>query len=810
MKFYIILSLLYLNLKVFANPVSTEAVDILTESNNYDEEIEIFFNDKDMVSDIIDLEEEECTSEECIQTSKRILDNMDLSVDPCDNFYQFTCGGFEEKEDISKSTFEILSDTTKMEIRNIFKSEYKVDEKLSKEDQAYDKKLYNKLMNYYNICMNKELNDSYPNEHLINFIKNLNITEIKESIKEPETFTNTLIKFTLNGIDTFFEFFPFSNEKISDRPITALRGPVLLYFKSMNYNILEKSPDGLQLYKEFIKNILTILYKNETNIDLMADNIYKTESKLLKMMNQNKFLDSLNMDINERSPESYELLKIKELNDKYPFMDWNLYFNSIFGFYNMSEFINDDMIIFNSIPQILKGINDLINEISVDDLVNYLEWCVISLYSQSDVVSEDVLKTQQEYDKMTSELLLSLSPEDMKEVLGSYLSDLANIGSKDEFLKKLRTSLFSKENKENNENKENENEEITEEEDRFDNCFSILTTLMPKAVSRYFILMNFENNFKDDFKEMIENIKETMINRIPQMEWLDEETKEYAIEKVVKMKDRIGYPDDIMDPKKVYQIYESLEIDNYFDLINKSYVYGNGEILKEFDLNEWFMNPYITNAYYDFYDNSINFPAAIIQKPFFGNKEQDYINYALIGFVAGHELTHAFDNNGKLYDVDGHLNNWWTDNDNEEFNEFSQCFIDEYNSITYKYIDMLTDKEINMNINGKKTLGENLADNGGLARAYDAWRLSLLKNPEEADKRNMKLPGFENYTIDQLFYIVYGQSFCSTGGFINQMDVHSPGIGRVNGVVANSEHFAKTFKCPKNSAMNPENKCHIW
>ncbi|OUM67693.1 hypothetical protein PIROE2DRAFT_4748, partial [Piromyces sp. E2] len=210
------------------------------------------------------------------------------------------------------------------------------------------------------------------------------------------------------------------------------------------------------------------------------------------------------------------------------------------------------------------------------------------------------------------------------------------------------------------------------------------------------------------------------------------------------------------------------------------------------------------NAYYDILYNSINFPAAILLPPFYSASGQDYFSYGSIGSIIGHELTHAFDNNGRLYDAEGNLNNWWTVNDNEEFIEFAQCFIDEYNLYTYKI-----DTELN-NVNGKNTLGENLADNGGLARAYDAWQLSLIKNPERAAERNKKLPGFNNYTLDQLFYIAFGQTHCGISTNEMKSNVHAPGSARINGAVSNSIHFAKTFNCPQKSPMNPEQKCLIW
>lgn len=338
---------------------------------------------------------------------------------------------------------------------------------------------------------------------------------------------------------------------------------------------------------------------------------------------------------------------------------------------------------------------------------------------------------------------------------------------------------------------------------RYYTCYEYIDNIMPMAIAKYYIKKNFNDNVKSEVQQMVKNIKEAMINRISKMEWLDEETRDYAKIKVEKMKEKIGYPEDIMIPKKLYQRYENIEINDLFDLTILNNIFSYGKELKILDPNEWISTPYEVNAYYDPISNSILFPAAYLQSPIYSSNEQDYINYGAIGSTIGHELTHAFDNSGRLFDVDGNMRNWWTDNDNEEFLEYSQCFIDEYDSITYPLGGET------LKVNGKKTLGENLADNGGLARAYDAWQLSIQKNPEKAVERNMKLPGFENYTTDQLFYIVYGQKRCSND-YSPESDNHSPGIARVNGVVANSEHFAKTFNCPEKSPMNPDNKCVLW
>jgi len=188
-----------------------------------------------------------------------------------------------------------------------------------------------------------------------------------------------------------------------------------------------------------------------------------------------------------------------------------------------------------------------------------------------------------------------------------------------------------------------------------------------------------------------------------------------------------------------------------------------------------------------------------------------YLVYGGIGSIIGHELTHAFDNNGKLYDAEGQFRNWWSDESLSEFNKLSECFVDQYNN--YFLEDSKGNKHF---VNGELSLGENLADNGGLARAYEAWQYSIESDPEAAIERNKKLPGLSNYTLDQMFYIAFGQNWCGEysdiiiSGIELRQDPHSYFENRIQGVLANSEHFAKTFNCPINSPMNPEHKCLIW
>jgi predicted metalloendopeptidase len=357
--------------------------------------------------------------------------------------------------------------------------------------------------------------------------------------------------------------------------------------------------------------------------------------------------------------------------------------------------------------------------------------------------------------------------------------------------------------------------EIFKENDPSSKCLNLISNKMPLALSKYYVEINFPENIKSETVNMVENIRNAMIKRIQELEWLDESTRKYAIEKVLKIKYNLGYTDFVLNHEMIYNKYKS--IGNIHDDFLSMLMSIENESLKdkyklfynenpENSINEIPIMPtYIVNALYSPNTNHMDFPAAVLQEPNFDVNQPDYINYGNMGSTMGHELTHAFDNNGKKYDSDGKEFNWWTDNDNEEFNEFSQCYIDQYGN----YSSEIEGKKYY--VDGINTLNENLADNGGLDRAFEAWKMSIEKNPEIAKTRNMKLPGLSEYTMEQLFYISYAHANCEVRNNKKIFeDTHSPGVFRVNGVVSNNKRFAKIFNCPAKSPMNPDHKCTLW
>jgi len=273
-------------------------------------------------------------------------------------------------------------------------------------------------------------------------------------------------------------------------------------------------------------------------------------------------------------------------------------------------------------------------------------------------------------------------------------------------------------------------------------------------------------------------------------------TKEQALVKLRAVANKIGYPDKWRD-------YSSVKV-------VRGDAVGNDERATEFEVHrimarighpvdhsEWLMTPPTVNAYYNPTENNINFPAGILQPPFWDKKLDDAPNYGGVGAVVGHELTHGFDDQGRKFDPQGNLRDWWTAEDAKEFEKRAECFVKEYSSFIATG---------DVHLNGKLTLGENSADNGGLRLAFMALMESLKgKHPAKID----------GYTPEQRFFLGWGQVWCQNvrpevARMRAQIDPHSPGKDRVNGVVSNMPEFREAFACKVGQPMVREPACRVW
>ncbi|XP_072047026.1 neprilysin-like [Amphiura filiformis] len=282
------------------------------------------------------------------------------------------------------------------------------------------------------------------------------------------------------------------------------------------------------------------------------------------------------------------------------------------------------------------------------------------------------------------------------------------------------------------------------------------------ASGRMYVEENFAGDSKENMAKMIANLKTAFKDMLEYNEWMDEDTKIVAREKCDAIRDQIGYPDWIMEDSTLNDFYVKIDIseDTYFEntlnCIGWEANYKLARLRNDVDKDDleegrvkipfdgcirWFTGPAVVNAYYSSSRNTIVFPAGILRPPFYHKDSPWYLNYGGIGAVIGHEITHGFDDRGRQYNKDGNLKQWWSDESITNFKERAQCMIDQYG----QYIM----PENNKALNGIQTQGENIADNGGLKESFKAYM--------ENEYANIKLPGFDEYTPEQLFYLNFAQ-----------------------------------------------------
>ena len=331
---------------------------------------------------------------------------------------------------------------------------------------------------------------------------------------------------------------------------------------------------------------------------------------------------------------------------------------------------------------------------------------------------------------------------------------------------------------------------------RWKRCTNDVDDDLGEALGQVYVEKYFSPEAKKQVLEILQGIQKAMDADIHSLPWMSEETKRRALEKLQSMANKIGYPDKWRDYRQL-EIKRGDHMGNSLRARRFKFDRDLAKIGKPVDRQEWQMTPPTVNAYYDPQKNDINFPAGILQPPLFDPKSDAAPNYGNAGSTIGHELTHGFDDEGRQFDAQGNLKDWWTTIDGKEFDRRASCISDQYSQ--YTVID-------DIKINGKLTLGEDVADLGGTLLAYLAWK--------EATK-DQKRESIDGFTPDQRFFIAYGQQWCSsnkdeTKRLRAAIDPHSPDQYRANGVVSNMPEFREAFHCKLGQPMVRENACRVW
>ena len=392
-----------------------------------------------------------------------------------------------------------------------------------------------------------------------------------------------------------------------------------------------------------------------------------------------------------------------------------------------------------AVPEFFKQLDNLLNTTSLDDWKTYLAWHLV--HSQAQLLSTPIVNENFNF-------------------YGKYLQGT----------KELRP--------------------------RWKRCVSFVDADLGEALGQKFVERTFGAEGKERTLKMVGALENALGKDINELSWMTPATKKKALEKLHQITNKIGYPDKFRD-------YSSVRIERGDALGNTERATAFefhrqlNKIGQPVDRSEWGMTAPTVNAYYDPQMNNINFPAGILQPPFFDKKMDDAVNFGAIGSVVGHELTHGFDDEGRKFDGQGNLHDWWTPEDAKEFEKRAQCLVDEYSNFT---------AVADVKLKGELTLGENTADNGGLRIAY----MALLD-----DIAGRSLPLIDGFTPEQRLFLGYAQIWCEhetdeSARLSALTNPHSPGKYRVNGVVGNMPEFQKAFGCRPGQPMVRKPQCRAW
>ncbi|XP_022176702.1 endothelin-converting enzyme homolog [Myzus persicae] len=707
---------------------------------------------------------------------------MNKSVDPCEDFYQFACGNFGKFHNItemafSKNRFIEAHITTLEHIRDFLKRDYTDNEP----------SFLSKSRLLYRSC-------------------------IMEFTDGTNTYTPKPLVQVLDKIGLSFKVITNRQEASSLSTILArLKMQInsdYLFVTNVNSDTKNQTVNRISLGKPSDTNIFS-LHK-------ITENIKKISPRIMHETLDTKIKGDINNDIKNKYNTyntfiSFVMCKIYKLQSNRCKM-----YKPILKTKKISQISSFEEEYSKIINKIYDSDADLPSVMTVDELQNF-----------TNNVTQNFTKPNEKIIDWKEYLtILFVDAEDVKLDFETDIIQLSNIEyfealfkliskHKDQFIINIWWevvgTLFPFTTNEMRFMLDKFSSEATGLENdalRSLSCAYLVNSMMGLAISHVFLAMKPIYNNMSMVAEMLKNIHWAFKKIVEELNWMDDTTKQRTLYKAEKMRTIIGFPEFINDSKKLDDYYSEFEVveDDFF---------GNIERCATKDLKNTFskkkqLNDYIidkapnfleVNAYNAIKLNAIVVPAGILQFPFIGHDLQ-MLNYGFFGFLLGHELTHGFDNIGRKFDQDGNENISWTNETIEEYEKRTDCFIQHYDSYL---IPGLKKK-----MSGKKTLNENIADNGGLREALWAYRKFVNDNGKEP-----KLPGFEQYSNEQMYYLSFANNFCEepTPDSLSKsrLDVHSPNSIRVIAGLTNSDEFSEVWNCKKGSKMNPENeKCKIW
>ena len=651
------------------------------------------------------------------------IDTIDKSIDPCVDFYQYSCGNWIKNSEIPADQSQWVS-FVELHERNL-DIEHGILEKAAA-GGAGRNAIDQKIGDMYGSCMDEKT------------VNNKGIQALKpeldriEAVKDKQALIDEIAHAHMIGASPLFNFYSASDLHNADQVIAYIdQGGLTAPDRDYYLKDDEKTKAVRQHFVDYMTEVFALASKEGVqgpsgSAAQDADTVLRIETALAKAeMDRTARRDPKNRDHKMQREEAVSLAS-------------NFYLDRYFKDVNAPNFASLNV----GNPEFFKQINSVLESESLDNLKTYVRWHL--LHSAAPWLSEPYVQ--------------------------------ANF--------KMQQALTGQK----------------EIQARWKRCTNLVDRELGEALGQRYVEAAFPPQSKARMLKMVNALEKSLAEDINNLSWMSADTKKQAAVKLAAIQNKIGYPD-------VWRDYSSVDVkaDDLLGNVQRANEFESkrdiAKIDKPLDRKEWGMTPPTVNAYYSPSFNEIVFPAGILQPPFFDPKLDDAVNFGGIGLVIGHELTHGFDDQGRKFDPQGNLHDWWTKEDGEEFEKRVSCVANEYSN--FVAVD-------DLKLNGRLTLGENTADNGGARVSLMA--LEHVLADDKSGKASQKIDG---YTPQQRFFLGFGRVWCEkrrpeVARMRVLTDPHSPGKYRVDGVVQNMPEFEKAWSCKAGQPMVSDNACHVW
>ncbi|KAM7160896.1 endothelin-converting enzyme 2 [Macrochelys suwanniensis] len=672
-----------------------------------------------------------CLTEACITVASKILEALDRETNPCEDFYQYSCGGWIKRNPLpdgrSKwSTFNSIWDQNQAIMKHLLENAT-----FNSSSEAE-----RKTQRYYLSCLKEQKIGELGSQPLMDLIEKIGGWNITGPWNQSNFMEVLKMVSGTYRASPFFTVYVGADSKSSNSNVIQVDQSGL-FLPSRDYYLNKTANEKvLAAYLDYMVELGMLLGGEKVSTQEQMEQVLEFETLLANI--------TVPQDERRDDEKIYHKMSMAELQALAPAIDWLDYMAYALAPLELSE--AEPVVVFGR--EYLQQVSEFINSTDRSILNNYMIW---------NLVQKTASSLDQRFEMAQEKLLETL------------------YGTKKSCTPRWQT------------------------------CISNTDDTLGFALGSLFVKATFDRDSKEIAEEMISEIRAAFEESLDQLDWMDRTTRQAAKEKADAIYDMIGFPDFILDNKELDDVYDGYDVseDSFFQNMLNFYNFSAkvmaDQLRKPPNRDQWSMTPQTVNAYYLPTKNGIVFPAGILQAPFYARNHPKALNFGGIGVVMGHELTHAFDDQGREYDKEGNLRPWWQNSSLEAFKNRTECMMEQYN----KY--MVNGEHVN----GKQTLGENIADNGGLKTAYNAYKAWLQKNGEE---KHLPAVGLTN---NQLFFVGFAQVWCSVRtpessheGLVT--DPHSPDKFRVIGTLSNSRDFVEHFKCPVGSPMNPGKHCEVW